>query len=65
MFKNRLYIINKDLAKHHRTKSEIMESAVAERLDKALLSYMDSLNKSYDYLKYRDDVRVLKKMNRG
>ena len=65
MFKDKLYIINKDLAKYHRTKSEIMESSVAERLDKALLSYMDSLDKSYDYLKYRDNVRVLKKMNRG
>ena len=65
MFKHKLYIINKDLAKHHRTKSEIMEDSIAERLDKALLSYMDSLDKSYDYLKYRDNVRVLKKMNRG
>lgn len=65
MFKHKLYIINKDLANHHRTKSEIMERSVAERLDKALLSYMDSLDKSYDYLKYRDNIRVLKNMNRG
>ena len=65
MFRHKLYIINEDLAKHHRTRSEIMESSVNERLNKALLSYMDSLDKSYDYLKYRDNIRVLKKMNRG
>ena len=65
MFKDKLYIISKDLTKHHRTKSEVMESSVTERLDKALLSYLDSLNKSHDYLKYRDNVRVLNKMNRG
>ena len=65
MFRDKLYNINKDLATHHRTKSEIMESSVAERLDRALLSYLDSLGKSYDYLKYRDEIRVLKKMNRG
>ena len=65
MFRHKLYNINKDLDKHRRTKSEIMETAVKERLDKALFSYMDSLNKSYDYLKHRNDIRVLKKMNRG
>ena len=65
MFKHKLYIINKDLSRHHRPKSEIIESSVVDRLDKALISYMDSLNKSYDYLKYRDNIRVLKRMNRG
>jgi hypothetical protein len=65
MFRDKLYIINEDLANHHRKKSEIMEKAVSERLDKALLSYIDGLNKSYDYLQYRDNVRVLRKMNRG
>lgn len=65
MFKHKLYIIDKELGKHHRTRNEIMESSVTERLDKALLSYMDSLTKSYDYLRYRDNIRVLKKINRG
>ena len=65
MFKDKLYIINEDLNSHHRNKNEILEVAVKERLDKALMSYMDSLDKSYDYLKYRDNVRVLRKMSRG
>lgn len=65
MFKDKLYIIHKDLSVHHRNRNDIMEKAVAARLNDALLSYMDGLDKSYDYLKYRSDIRVLNKMNRG
>lgn len=65
MFKHKLYKIEKELAVHHSTKSDILEKAVADRLDKALISYTDSLDKSYDYLKYRQDMRVLNKINRG
>lgn len=65
MFKSKLYIISKDLASHHRSRTDMMSNAIADRLDKSLQSYIDSIDKSYDYLKYRGEVRVLNKMNRG
>lgn len=65
MFKYKLYSISKDLESHHRTRSEMMSDAISNRLNKSLQSYVDSINKSYDYLKYRGEVRVLNKMNRG
>jgi hypothetical protein len=65
MFKDKLYSISKDLEMHHRSRTDMMSSAITERLDNSLKSYIDSINESYDYLKYRGEVRILNKMNRG
>ena len=65
MFKDKLYNISKDLCAHHRLKDEVMSGAVKERLDSSLTSYIDSINKSYDYLRHRGEIRVLDKINRG
>jgi hypothetical protein len=64
MFKDKLYSISKELELHHRSRSEVMSSAVSERLNESLISYMDSVTKSYEYLRNRGEVRVLDKMGR-
>jgi hypothetical protein len=64
MFKDKLYIISEDLREHHRSREEIFTSAVEERLNKALISYVDDISKSCEYLKGREETGVLRRMNK-
>ena len=53
-----------ELAKHRRTKDEIIEEKIKERLNKSLLSYEYDLNNSAHYLYCRDSFNVLKRLTR-
>lgn len=63
-FKSKLYNISKDLKDHKRTRSELFKNSVEDRLEQALLAYDKDIAESYNYLQYRQGLRVLKKMNR-
>jgi hypothetical protein len=65
MFKDKLYSISKDLDAHHRSVDQMMSDAISSRLDLSLHSYMDAVDKSYNYLRHRGEIRVLEKVNRG
>lgn len=64
MFKDKLYSISKDLQTHHRDRDLLFSTAVKERLDKSLVSYMDEITKSCEYLCGRQEVGILRRMNK-
>ena len=64
MFKDKLIRIQHDLSNHHTSKGEILEKVVKDRLDKALENYKIDLDKTSEYLKRRDGLKVLSKYNR-
>ena len=61
-FKNRLYKISEDLKSHNHKPNDVFEDSVKDRLNKALTSYIDEIEKSYEYLHNRDDIRVMQKI---
>ena len=63
-FKSKLYNISKDLKAHNRSRNQLFEQSVEDRLQQALISYDEDIAKSYNYLQYRDSLRVLNKINR-
>ena len=63
MFKAKLYNISEDLQSHHRDKDVVYSECVSQRLDKALQSYINSLDSSLYYLSCRKEINVLKKLN--
>lgn len=62
--KNNLEIIEKDLNLHKRDKRDLLNIYVEERLNKSLKSYYDSIQKAYEYVKYRNELKTAKKLNR-
>ena len=65
MLRLKLYDILVDLNNHKRSKFNAFQDAVSSRLDKALESYKYSLSVSEEYLSTRNEINVLKKLNRG
>ena len=63
-FKSRLYNINKDLENSKRERHEILSESIEDRLNNALESYIKEIYESFDYLQYRDDIRVMQKLNK-
>ena len=63
-FKSKLYNISKDLKAHKRTRDELFVNCVEDRLQQALMAYDEEIAESYNYLQYRNGLRVLKKINR-
>lgn len=63
-FKSKLYNISKDLKSHNRNRNQLFEMSVEERLQQALTAYDKDIADSYNYLQYKDSLRVLKKLNR-
>lgn len=61
---NLLEILN-ELRNHHREKSSIMEQCVNERLKKSLVTYYKEVTQSMEFLSKKDELRIMKKMNRG
>lgn len=49
---------------HKRNSQDVIEEKISQRLNKALLSYTDELNDSYEYLYYKDSLNVLKKLTK-
>ena len=64
MFRDKLYFILNDINKHKRPPDQLMEVCIAERLETALETYMNSLNSSAEYVTKQDSLNVLKKINK-
>ena len=64
MFKDRLYIINKDLQEHKRPRDEVMEQAITDRLSSSLESYLYDIGVSYSYLADRSPTRLYGRLSR-
>lgn len=56
--------ILRDLQAHKRNKKEILLSCINDRLNKSLQSYYSEIVDSFNYLRYKDDMVVNKKLNR-
>lgn len=65
LFRDKLYYILEELNSHKRTPLELMKVCVEERLESSLNSYKHSLENSYSYLSTKDEMNVLKKLNRS
>lgn len=64
MLSNILETMLSDMSKYHRDKNEILVSAITERLNNSLKVYYKELSDSLDYLRKKDELKMLKKMNR-
>ena len=65
MFKQQLSIILKDLNKHKRNKSQLLEEAVQKRLDLSLQTYYRDILESYEFLSSRNALKLARKLNRS
>lgn len=65
MFIDTLNAMSRDLLKHKREKTSIMQEAIANRLDKALESYSHDLSIKCEYLRHRDNLKLINKINRS
>lgn len=65
LFRDKLYYILEELNSHKRTPNQVMQSCIKDRLESSLNSYKHSLENSYSYLSTKDEMNVLKKLNRG
>ena len=53
-----------ELQKYKTPKNILLENRIKERLDKSYQSYTKELNASLDYLQRRNELNVIKKLNR-
>lgn len=65
MFKHQLSSILKDLNKHKRNKSQLLEEAVQKRLDLSLQNYYRDILESYEFLSNRNALKLARKLNRS
>lgn len=63
-FKERLDCIAEDLKKHKRDKATLLEMYINDRLNKSLEVYYNELSDSLQYLAGKNDIKIMKKINR-
>ena len=63
-FKSKLYYILEDIQNYKHTRSDAQELNVQNRLDKALEQYVKQTSISVEYLSTKNEINVLKKLNR-
>lgn len=65
-FKFLLFKIQKDLDTHKEKKDKSKEyiQAIKHRLDKSLQNYDDKIKESYNYLIYKNELKVLRRLNK-
>ena len=59
---NKLIHIAEELSKRHRSKNEVLESLVNERLNKSLEAYLSELEDRAKYVSHKNELKVLKKL---
>ena len=64
-FLDNLNNILEELSKHKRSRDELNEIYVSNRLNDSLTSYYADLIQSLEFLCRRDELKLMKKMNRG
>ena len=63
-FNNKLYYILKDIKQYKRSRNDAMTEYVATRLAQSLRAYEHNTSQSVEYLTARNDINLLKKLNR-
>lgn len=58
----KLLLIKEELSKHHRSRDELMQTVIQQRLTESLNSYYDTLMKSLSYLSKKDVDKLIKKV---
>ena len=59
---NNLIHIAKELSTRHRSKNQILQSLVNERLNKSLEAYLSELEDRAKYVSHKSELKVLKKL---
>lgn len=54
--------IEEQLSQRHRSRSEIIKSAVNDRLNKSLRTYGDELDLNVEHITQKSELNVLKKL---
>lgn len=62
---DKLYQILEDISNHKHPRQELLLLQIQQRLDDALKAYQRSIDDSYNYLSAKDQLNVMKKLNRG
>ena len=65
LYKDKLYNILDELQCYKGSRIELLAQCVQERLDTALDAYKHALDSSCEYLAKKNELTVLKKLNRG
>lgn len=65
LFRDKLYNILDELQCYKGSRSDLLSQCIQRRLDDALKVYVDALDSSAQYLEQRNELTVLKKLNRG
>lgn len=63
-FKINLLEIKKELSRYHRDPQQLAQLYLQERLSQSLKSYYKEIKNSYMYLEQRDQIKIIKKMNK-
>lgn len=53
-----------ELDKYKRDKNDLIKYYISQRLTKSLHSYYSDITKSFDYIKYKDELRIAKNLNK-
>lgn len=53
-----------ELANYHNNKDDILYKAVEKRLEKSLNVYINELDDSYNYLKCRNTIKLMRKLSK-
>ena len=65
LFRDKLYNILDELQCYKGSRCDLLSQCIQQRLDAALKVYVDALDSSAQYLEQRNELTVLKKLNRG
>lgn len=59
-----LYRMIRELNEYKRDREAILKDAITERLNESLKNYYDSVMRAYEKLEYKNEIRVLRKLNK-
>lgn len=60
----KLYNILSDLQNYKHSKDEVMLSCINDRLNASIKSYYADLTNCFETLRYRDEMKVMKNLNK-
>lgn len=64
MTQSSIYQMLKDLGEHKRSKETLLRVFIENRLNKCLETYYDDITSSYESLKQKNEIHILRKLNK-
>ena len=64
MTQSGIYQMLKDLGEHKRSKETLLRVFIENRLNKCLETYYDDITSSYESLKQKNEIYILRKLNK-